>query len=646
MGCGISINKKLVWTKWGVVVMVSKGNFTIVGDSGKVGPCLDLDIQKHFNQIDVAVITTTIYIETNSQARIMYMGSKLMFFGNVTYCKKLDSGPSTGSKYEIEIEELAGMLKYQYIKRNGKNAIYISNVGDELAPPNSKSGPKTIAFYVEQVLYDSVWTDTTKSTVTKNQDGEKLPSMGFSSCTIANALDRIICQEMGWGIWYDDVNNRISYGEFREAIGPDVYPCPSDIRATEQTRNYDIRNVIVYNDDKSMMATAGEGSIAGKTICYRYSQCNNKEELNAVASRIYKDRKNISSRYEIDFEPGYSSIHVGDVINIWCGAINMAERIDNGEGIPPGYGVKDIRYTLEKTTVGVGAANVTIFDILNDRLSVIDGDACVPDVVEGNTGWQEVMGGDVEGEVGEPIDIEFTLDAVQIWGGLRIFPEMGPLGMTDDGLKQYIYTKVLCPSDAISLPPNTGTSLEIDFDMDFIPNAFSWGEIFIQYTFDESSKDSIAAWDVEVGDLEIVDDQSDVEITNRTTTVIQKFYIPETPNWTPVNPLIMIQNVGSANMKLNDVSIKFSIWYYDYPKHHKEVTEGVPEDEPSDDYPTEMELKIDDGEWMAIKDCVEVYYSKLLGETKHKFSIRSVDDGSIKLTYSFTKFNEPTAIIE
>ena len=608
--------------------MANRGQYTISA-GGVNGTLIEVEITRRLNEISTAVCIAKEYVPTNALAILYYMGVKEVFRGYVTYCKKLDTGPAVGSKYELEIEAVEGELRYKYIERGDKSALFVVNtkkvVNDE---------PKVLGFFIQHILYNSGWSDASPSMVTTNQDGERLPSMGFSSCTVYNALNRMICQEMGWGIWYDSVNKRISYGEYRKHWSPMEYPCPSDVRATEQVRNYDIDRVIVYNDDKSLKAQIGTGS---RTICYRYSQCSTQEELDSVASRIWKERSDVSARYEIDFSPDFTDVREGDVVNIWCGAINMPLKNNIGE-VPDGYGVKDVKNTPDKVVVGVGATNVTIFDILNDRLSVIDGEACIPEIVEYPLEWKNVEAGELEGQYGVQTDIEFEVTDGNIFGGVNIMPIMGPYGTTDDGLRQRVYVKSGV-TEELTIASGAGTSITVLMEDDVLPTDFDWGEVLVQYTFDETSVDAVAAVTVEWGSAEVVDDQSDFDVRNRRTTVFQKFYIGETRSWTADDITVMIENVGGGTLKLNDVIVKGALFYY---------TQIVTEDESEEeiDYPTTMELKIDDDEWVEINDQEQITYEKILDVGKHIVSVRSIDEGAVQLTLSYARFNEPTEIIE
>jgi hypothetical protein len=174
---------------------------------------------------------------------------------------------------------------------------------------------------------------------------------------------------------------------------------------------------------------------------------------------------------------------------------------------------------------------------------------------------------------------------------------------------------------------------------DVLPTDFDWGEVLVQYTFDSTSVDAVAAVTVEWGSAEVVDDQSDFDVRNRRTTVFQKFYIGETRSWTADDITVMIENVGGGTLKLNDVIVKGALFYY---------TQIVTEDESEEeiDYPTTMELKIDDDEWVEINDQEQITYEKILDVGKHIVSVRSIDEGAVQLTLSYSRFNEPTEIIE
>jgi hypothetical protein len=121
--------------------MANRGQYTISA-GGVNGTLIEVEITRRLNEISTAVCIAKEYVPTNALAILYYMGVKEVFRGYVTYCKKLDTGPAVGSKYELEIEAVEGELRYKYIERGDKSALFVVNtkkiVNDE---------PKVLGFF-------------------------------------------------------------------------------------------------------------------------------------------------------------------------------------------------------------------------------------------------------------------------------------------------------------------------------------------------------------------------------------------------------------------------------------------------------------------------------------------------------------------
>ncbi|MFA7664443.1 MAG: hypothetical protein WCY33_06610 [Clostridia bacterium] len=168
----------------------------------------------------------------------------------------------------------------------------------------------------------------------------------------------------GYKMWFDNAQKLVKYGNWnvdRSAsalAAVEVRPIASDI-------NYAIDRVIVIGktEDISGTATVGSPGTPPKTLMYQYTECADSAEAQSIANQILADRSILMERFECDILPGNYIYNEGDRVKI-------SDARSNTYGT---YGVKDISITTEKTTLGLGCSEITIFDLLGDKLTEISG---------------------------------------------------------------------------------------------------------------------------------------------------------------------------------------------------------------------------------------------------------------------------------
>lgn len=527
---------------------------------------IDVEIRNSTNDFNTAYFQTDRYISPSTRVTIKWMESVDVFVGNVITCKKLDTGPLQSSKYDIECEEVAAALQYKYVTQNGKRSVHIKNYDEE-------QYQRTVGNYISYLLPTDGYRDESeiafKGAKTVPSTGERLPDMSFSNITIASAVDKVIIDYMGYGVWYEwnqlSSEVRLRYGYYNHNIGQTWNP-PVDTRITQRGKYYGVDGIIVYGDTNKIVGTAG--NLDGNIICFRYSGCNNKAEAMSVADQIFKIRQNINTRYEVDFEVDKISLafREGDMIDITDPRINMVSPVSENPNIPNGFMVYDIDINLTTVTLGLGASLDNIWDRLKSRLSIIDGDAAGAEGYTIEFDWALVDGG--SGVLGEWSSIPFGIEGETYLGDLDLVCEFAEYGSNSYGtpitgdnvqLTEYAtwdnkYVGTLAPSEYIT------------FESWYyaLPKIIKWGEIDVSYVFDSGSLvGGKATVEVEWGNGVIIGDASDVPVTNINSTVTHRWYIQENWNWGPSAKLMWkITNTGTANIKLKDVLTKAAVFYY------------------------------------------------------------------------------------
>jgi hypothetical protein len=523
------------------------------------------NIEMKLLDINYATFISPVPVVTDSFLSIYYIQKQVVFYGYVSQCKQLNRNVDGKTRYEIEVQEPAAKLKNKYMSSTAISGVYILN----------DIGNRTLGQYVATIISGmSDWRDITNSASSKLPDGlTAIPSMGFSSCTVWSALQRLIISQFGYGLWFQYQNpganaiNQLKYGEYNNSFSN--WPVPLSIKVVESSINYKIDGIVVYGDDKTLKATAGTITPDNRTLCYRYSGCQNKDELQAVANKIYNDRSQIKSRYEIEFPIDLNMLKIqeGDRIFISDTASGMTPQAN-------GYGVKDVRITTEKVTVGIGAADVTIFDILADRLSVIDGDVVAYNNKEISIGSVTCASADLlsggSSAWGASHDVDFNIEGVTFFGDLTITPSLTAPGKDGGGY----FTCFMLASSPTSDLTVTNTAIVYDLIVDasgdpipeYFPWSIKWAELEATYIFKSGVAYNVlgtqVTWDASWGDLEMFDDGTLQPSSSIRRTITHKWFIGEHANIAMSNPQMTVVHSGNGTFAtLQDLFIKVAVYF-------------------------------------------------------------------------------------
>jgi len=537
---------------------------TTLGGEHKI---IDMTINLKANEFNNAYFQTDRYISPSTQVVIKWMQTIEVFRGNVITCRKLDTGPLKSSKYDIECEEVAAELQYRYVKSStGKRSIWIKNSGDEV-------DRKMVKDYIGLLLPSSGYEDSSdwgfQTAKTVPSTGERIPDMGFSNITVATAIDKLLIDTMGYGVWYDynvlTDSIRLRYGYYNHNIGTN-WDTPVDSRIAQRGKYYGVDGIIVFGDEPDIIGMAGD--IEGNIICFRYSGCNTKAEAMTVADQIFKIRQDINTRYELDFEVSAKSLNFkeGDIIDITDSRINMTSPTSEIEGIPNGFMIYDIKITIAKVTLGLSTGIQNMYDMIKSRLSIIDGERLSSMVSYIEFDWALITG--ASGSFGDDVEIPFMIDASTYMGDFELEAQFSQYGVDQTGipisgdnvqLTQYADWDV---TDGVTLQP--GQSLSTTVTYYELPKIIKWGEINISYSF---GPDSIiggkASFDVSWGNGVIIGDSSDVPVYNPLSTITHRWYIQENWDWGPTATLWWeVTNTGTQDITLLDLLVKASVFYY------------------------------------------------------------------------------------
>lgn len=314
-------------------------------------PILNLQITKRLEGANTASFQCPANIPVGTAVTIKFNGTPV-YYGKVRSIKRRTDNLNT-----VELMEPASDLKLFRLEDNGSGIVTIDN----------SLHNKRLADYIAIILDGTGWSDGTRLTTTINPvTGDPLPSIRFYNTTVVKALEKVITKICGYKMWFDNVNKKVKYGNYntdRSAVALSTI----DVRPTSSDINYNIDRVIVIGKTEDIYGEAIKSGATTpyKTLMYQYTECADSTEARSIARQILADRSVLMERFECDILPGNYIYEEGDLVRI----------SDVKTGTYGTYGIKDIEISEEKTTLGLGCSEITIFDLLGDKLTEIPSSA-------------------------------------------------------------------------------------------------------------------------------------------------------------------------------------------------------------------------------------------------------------------------------
>ena len=310
-------------------------------------PIIDPQITKRLEGANTASFQCMANIPVGTTITIKSNGTTV-YYGKVRSIKRRSDNLNT-----VELMEPAGDLKLFRLEDGGSGIVTIDN-------PN---GTRYLSSYISSILNGTGWTgSTTEDTNTIPGTSDPLPSVRFYNSTVAKALEKMITLVCGYKMWFHNEQKIVKYGNMNVDRSGTAIPA-INVRPISSDINYGVDRVIVIGKTEDIYGEA-EKSNAGsppKTLMYQYTDCGDSAEAQSIAQQILSDRSILMERFECDILPGNYIYEEGDLVRI----------SDVKTGTYGTYGIKDIEISEEKTTLGLGCSEITIFDLLGDKLTEI-----------------------------------------------------------------------------------------------------------------------------------------------------------------------------------------------------------------------------------------------------------------------------------
>ena len=347
-----------------------------VSSGGVLYPTGTINFTRQVDSLDSAIVVLKTKLAINAVASIMFNNQAIM--GGVVKSCTMKSQKT----YSILIAEVALDLKTQLAcASTGSSNILVDNT----------LGTKTVHDYVLAILgtvgqpYASGYTDGTNSAVAiipNSSPAAPFPSMKFTSMYRMAALDKFLKNTCGYMYWFDYTTRTVYYGEYRvDRTASDLQAI--DVKQMENSAISEYTQVKVFGKNTTIIGVASSGSAPYKTIQYQYMDYADTNELTRIAEQILRDKAPQGLRYEVEMTIQHAialSLAPGDKVTVtW-----PVEAISD-TGV-----IRDINYSGDTAVLGVGDREVSAFDLLDDKLRLIQGVTSVGSTYAWDGGWQNI----------------------------------------------------------------------------------------------------------------------------------------------------------------------------------------------------------------------------------------------------------------
>ena len=351
----------------------AKKNLYIKANGNK---CASVNIMKDTESLNTCDVKCVARIDTEDGINVTINGEEV-FQGIVKECIKSDDKVH----YKIHAEELACQLMNEYFVKDDMPNIVVKALN------LNSNAKKTIGDYLSILPEIPI-----KSALDSNDYGSMttipfteipLPEVQFGRMTKYTSYKTFLSDIIGLPFWFEMGSTTPTYGLCRAVSAlqlPRDFIVDTGMESETYIPPYDSIVVIDDNRDKYGMAGACHGAgVPDGTYqgVYQYDGEHTIEELNAMASSILKLKGTVTQRWKVVFAPGAAlQFREGDIIQaIGDQTIKPVMPYQQGSGGTnvTGYQVKTVEISDTGTVLYLGSTKRTIFDVMKDRLRLVDG---------------------------------------------------------------------------------------------------------------------------------------------------------------------------------------------------------------------------------------------------------------------------------
>lgn len=304
--------------------------------NGVTYPLLDLSIKRQLKDLNKATGTIAITgtVPTmDVDATIKYVPTNTVVMEGILKSLK----ETQKYQYNFEVMEKAYELYDSYVKVNNSYVVTV--------PANTTVN----AIIDNYILYGAPngWARDSASS-----DSSAMPSLRFNYTSRLAALIAVLKERRGHMLWFDSVNRKVSFGPYRPG---NTYTISSYIQLKTESDSIKrkVTKIIVLGKTDDIMGVAGSGE---KMLVYRYVDATTQADAQLVANTLLAQVGVTRTRLTLELTPTYTYME-GDRVVI------------NGQTLL----VTDVEIKLDKTVLGLISGELTLLDLLGDRISLVQG---------------------------------------------------------------------------------------------------------------------------------------------------------------------------------------------------------------------------------------------------------------------------------
>lgn len=298
-------------------------------------PCTDVNITLQLESLNYAIVKINNGNIPNDTTIALYKdGSEYM----TGYTKR-------------SIDPMDDTTKYMVTEKAVELRDYLCDDGSgtyDFAFENS-----TVLAVMTSILDGTGWSFSDRGS---GYDSYSVPNMALFYANVVDATFKLLRIYCNAKVWFDSDSKTVYCDDSRVDHGSITYSLKTPDK-TSAGRN--ITKVIVLGQGEAIRGVAGSGT---KVQVYRYNDCTTVSEATKVAETILDEINSESVRIEVEMPPSIS-YREGDLVTV--------------DGVE--YQVFDVKISYDKTVLGVGSSEVSIFDQFQGAIQKVSGVVTIDD---------------------------------------------------------------------------------------------------------------------------------------------------------------------------------------------------------------------------------------------------------------------------
>jgi hypothetical protein len=298
-------------------------------------PCTDVNITLQLESLNYAIVKINNGNIPNDTTIALYKdGSEYM----TGYTKR-------------SIDPMDDTTKYMVTEKAVELRDYLCDDGSgtyDFAFENS-----TVLAVMTSILDGTGWSFSDRGS---GYDSYSVPNMALFYANVVDATFKLLRIYCNAKVWFDSDSKTVYCDDSRVDHGSITYSLKTPDK-TSAGRN--ITKVIVLGQGEAIRGVAGSGT---KVQVYRYNDCTTVSEATKVAETILDEINSESVRIEVEMPPSIS-YREGDLVTV--------------DGVE--YQVFDVKISYDKTVLGVGSSEISIFDQFQGAIQKVSGVVTIDD---------------------------------------------------------------------------------------------------------------------------------------------------------------------------------------------------------------------------------------------------------------------------